>query len=126
MHLSIQARVCAKSGDLPMPVEWERIPDGVADDFRALDGDEIVGRDTTPMGSPVADRAQSNRSLAHMGKTGRPIPATDRPVGSKPTSHRNNSDPVPALSQTGFFAVRRVVRRHASKEPRPCPSSKPA
>jgi hypothetical protein len=27
-----------------MPVEWERIPDGVPEDFRALDGDEIVGR----------------------------------------------------------------------------------
>jgi hypothetical protein len=27
-----------------MPVEWERIPDGVAEDFQALDGDEVVGR----------------------------------------------------------------------------------
>jgi hypothetical protein len=27
-----------------MPVEWERIPDGLPEDFRALDGDEIVGR----------------------------------------------------------------------------------
>ena len=25
-------------------VEWERIPDGVPEDFQALDGDEIVGR----------------------------------------------------------------------------------
>jgi hypothetical protein len=27
-----------------MPVEWERIPDGIAEDFQALDGDAIVGR----------------------------------------------------------------------------------
>jgi hypothetical protein len=27
-----------------MPVEWERIPDGVPEDFQALDGDEIVGQ----------------------------------------------------------------------------------
>jgi hypothetical protein len=27
-----------------MPVEWERIKDGLPEDFRALDGDEIVGR----------------------------------------------------------------------------------
>jgi hypothetical protein len=27
-----------------MPVEWERIPGGVPEDFQALDGDEIVGR----------------------------------------------------------------------------------
>ena len=27
-----------------MPVKWERIPDGVPEDFQALDGDEIVGR----------------------------------------------------------------------------------
>jgi hypothetical protein len=27
-----------------MPVEWERIPDGVPEDFQALDGNEIVGR----------------------------------------------------------------------------------
>jgi hypothetical protein len=27
-----------------MPVGWERIPDGVPEDFRALNGDEIVGR----------------------------------------------------------------------------------
>ena len=27
-----------------MAVEWERIPDGVPEDFQALDGDEIVGR----------------------------------------------------------------------------------
>ena len=27
-----------------MPVEWERIPDGLPEDFQALDGDEIVGR----------------------------------------------------------------------------------
>jgi hypothetical protein len=27
-----------------VPVEWERIPDGLPEDFRALDGDEIVGR----------------------------------------------------------------------------------
>jgi len=26
-----------------MPVEWERIPDRLPEDFRALDGDEIVG-----------------------------------------------------------------------------------
>jgi hypothetical protein len=26
-----------------MPIEWERIPDGVEEDFQALDGDEIVG-----------------------------------------------------------------------------------
>ena len=57
-----------------MPIEWERIPDGVPEDFQALDGGEIVGRDTTPMGSPVADRAQSNRSLAPMDKTGGPCP----------------------------------------------------
>jgi hypothetical protein len=27
-----------------MPVERERIPDGLLEDFRALNGDEIVGR----------------------------------------------------------------------------------
>jgi hypothetical protein len=27
-----------------MPVERERIPDGVPEDFQALDGDEIVGQ----------------------------------------------------------------------------------
>jgi hypothetical protein len=27
-----------------MPIEWERIPDGVSEDFQALDGEEIVGR----------------------------------------------------------------------------------
>ena len=27
-----------------IPVEWERIPDGLADGFWAVDGDEIVGR----------------------------------------------------------------------------------
>jgi hypothetical protein len=27
-----------------MPVEWERIPDELPEDFQALDGDEIVGR----------------------------------------------------------------------------------
>jgi hypothetical protein len=27
-----------------MAVEWERIPDGVPEDFQALDGDEIVRR----------------------------------------------------------------------------------
>ena len=27
-----------------MPVEWERIRGGLAEDFQALDGDEIVGR----------------------------------------------------------------------------------
>jgi hypothetical protein len=27
-----------------MPVEWERIRDGLPEDFRALDGEEIVGR----------------------------------------------------------------------------------
>jgi hypothetical protein len=27
-----------------MAVEWERIPDGLPEDFQALDGDEIVGR----------------------------------------------------------------------------------
>jgi hypothetical protein len=27
-----------------VPVEWERIPDGLPEDSRALDGDEIVGR----------------------------------------------------------------------------------
>jgi hypothetical protein len=26
-----------------MPVEWERIPDGVPEDFRALDGDRRAG-----------------------------------------------------------------------------------
>jgi hypothetical protein len=45
-----------------------------------------------------------------MDKTGGPIPATNRPVSLKPTSHRNTSDPIPALSQMGFFLVRRVVR----------------
>jgi hypothetical protein len=34
-----------------VPVEWERIPDRVAEDFQALDGDEIVGRiDPIPNG----------------------------------------------------------------------------
>jgi hypothetical protein len=32
------------NGTSIMPVEWERIPDGVPEDFQALDGDEIVGR----------------------------------------------------------------------------------
>jgi hypothetical protein len=27
-----------------MPVEWERIPDGVPQDLQALESDEIVGR----------------------------------------------------------------------------------
>jgi hypothetical protein len=27
-----------------MPIEWERIQDGVEEDFQALDGDEFVGR----------------------------------------------------------------------------------
>jgi hypothetical protein len=27
-----------------VPVEWERIPEGVPEDLQALDGDEIVGR----------------------------------------------------------------------------------
>lgn len=48
-----------------------------------------------------------------MDKRGGPVPATDRPAGSKPagSSEGPNSDPVPALSQMGFFLVRRVVRR---------------
>jgi hypothetical protein len=40
-----------------MPVEWERIPDGVPEDFQALNGNEIVGRS-----SGAAIRSRLGRS----------------------------------------------------------------
>jgi hypothetical protein len=60
-------------------VEWKRIRGSPVEDFQTLDGDEIVGRDTTPW--LARGRSRSDKSLAHTSKIGAPVPAIDRHAG---------------------------------------------
>ena len=53
-----------------MAVEWERIPDGLPEDFQALDGDEIVGRVYQHPHGLQAGQVRCDRNAT---RTGRPF-----------------------------------------------------